>query len=47
MANQLRQEAADRGRAAVQVDLGVEQFLAGQRDAVRDADVADVPARAG
>src|SRR5205807_3386688 len=39
--DQFGQEAADRGGAAVQVDVGEEQLLAGQLDVVGDADVAD------
>src|SRR4051794_40908287 len=42
--DQLGQETAHRGRAAVQVHAGEEQRLTGQLDAVSDADVADVPA---
>ena len=45
--DQLGQEPAHRGGAAVQVHVGEEQLLAGQLDAVGDADVADVPAGAG
>ena len=39
--------AAHRGGAAVEVDVGEEQFLAIEFDPVRDADVAHVAARAG
>jgi hypothetical protein len=39
--NQVGQEAADRGGAAVQVNVGEEQLLAGQLHVVGDADVAD------
>ena len=42
--DQVRQEAADRGGAAVQVDVGEEELLAGQLDPVGDADETDVPA---
>src|SRR3954471_24512733 len=45
--DQVGQEAADRGGTAVQVHLGEDQLVAGQRDVVGDADVADVPAGAG
>src|SRR3954468_24874046 len=40
--DELGQEAAHRGRSAVQVHTGEEQLVAGQRDVVADADVADV-----
>src|SRR4029453_15676448 len=45
--DELGQEASDRGGAAVQVHAGEEQLLTGQLYAVRDADVADVPAGPG
>src|SRR5215207_2729764 len=45
--DQLGQEAAHGGGAAVQVHVGEEQLHAGQGDVVRDADVAEVPAGAG
>src|SRR3984893_19606225 len=43
-ADQVGQEPADRGGAAVQVHLGVEKLLAWQLDAVGDSAVADVAA---
>ena len=43
--DQFGQEAAHRGGAAVQVDAGEEQLLAGQLHVVGDTDVANVPAR--
>src|SRR5215207_10799635 len=45
--DQLRQEAAHRGRAAVQVHVGEEQLLSGQLDAVGDTDIADVATGTG
>src|SRR6266496_1651907 len=42
--DQLWQKAAHRCRAAVEVDVREEQFLPLELDAVRDADVGDVPA---
>ena len=42
--DQLGQEPAHRCRSAVQVHAGEEQLVAGQRDVVGDADVADVAA---
>src|SRR6516165_5505456 len=41
------QEASYRGGSAVEVDVGVEQFLAGELDAVGHTDVSDVTAGAG
>src|ERR1700733_5592455 len=46
-ADQVGQEPADRGGAAVQVDLGVEPLLARQLDVVGDSEVADVAAGPG
>src|SRR4051812_27068529 len=45
--DQFRQEPAYRRGSAEQVHLREEQLLAGQRDAVSDADVADMPAGTG
>src|SRR5215470_5355641 len=45
--DELGQEPAHRGGAAVEVDMGEEQLLAGQFDVVGDADIAHVPAGAG
>ena len=42
--DQLRQEAAHRGGPSVEVGKAPEQLHRGQRDAVTDADEADVPA---
>src|SRR5215218_11121973 len=46
-ARSVRAGSGARCGAAVQVHVGEERLLAGQFDAVRDADVADVPAGAG
>src|SRR5689334_7573950 len=45
--DQLGQVLPDGGWAAVQVDVGEEQLLAGQRDVVGDADIAHMAAWAG
>src|SRR3954447_4178041 len=45
--DQLGQEAAHRGGAAVQVHSGEEQLVTGQGHVVGDPDVADVPTGAG
>src|SRR4051794_8684804 len=45
--DELGQEPADGRGAAVQVDSGEEQLVAGELHVVTDADVADVAARAG
>ena len=45
--DQLGQEPAHRGGAAVQVDVGEEHLLTGQLHTMGDADEADVPALRG
>ena len=45
--DQFRQEATYRCRAAVKMDLGEEQLIAWELDAVGDADIAAVPTGTG